>query len=140
MRCILFTVLLFLCLLKSYSQTATNSKYQVLVEVNKEIKAQKLYTKVEIKSSFPNEDSSWIKSLENKLTKSIAARKGLKKGKYFASVSFIITNDSILSEVKCEKNPGFGICEDVVREIKRRNFRHSLNNPIKVREIRKTYE
>jgi hypothetical protein len=61
-------LLRFFCFARSYGQTVTKSYGRIDVEIIKEKKPKKIYTKVEIKSAFPGGDSSWVKSLEKSLS------------------------------------------------------------------------
>ena len=42
-----------------------------------------------------------------------------KKGKYIVSVRFITDKQGYVADVKCEKDPGFGMCEHVLRYVKK---------------------
>jgi hypothetical protein len=75
--------------------------------------------KVEIKSAFPGGDSSWVQSLEKKLNQTIPFRNGAKKGEYIVSVAFIVVKDGSIADVRCLSDPGFGMCAEVVRAIKK---------------------
>jgi periplasmic protein TonB len=119
MKNFLLTLLCFICIAKSYGQTGTNSYGRVDVEITKEKKPKRVYTKVEIKSAFPCGDSSWVRSLENKLNQSVRADRRVKKGKYVVSVQFIVSKDSSISDVRCINCPGFGMSAEVVMAIKK---------------------
>ena len=79
-------LLCLICVTSSYAQTATKSYGRVDVEIIKEKKPKKIYTKVEIKSAFTGGDSSWIQSLEKTLNQSIQYKNGTKAGKYIVSI------------------------------------------------------
>ena len=128
----------FIYVTKSYGQTVAKNYYgQIDVEITKEKKPKKIWTKVEIKSAFPDGDSSWIQSLEKRLNQSLTFRNGAKKGKYTVSVKFIISKDGSLCEIMCDKDPGFGMCEEVVRVLKK-TAKWTPAQPIKVRDYRVT--
>jgi hypothetical protein len=126
-----FILICFIWVGKSYCQTATN---RIVVEVAKKSQ-NKIYTKVEIKSAFPGADSSLVQSLEKNLSRSIRDGKRIKRGKYIVSVVFILDKYGSLSDIECEKDPGFGLCEEVVAAIKRYS-KWGPSEPIKVREYR----
>ena len=134
--------LLFLCLIcfaKSYGQTVAKNYYgRIVVEFTKEKRPKKFYAKVEIMSAFPGGDSAWIKSIEKNINESIGVGKGVKKGKYIVSVKFILSKDGSLSDIACEKNPGFGMCENVLRVLKKsKKWIPAEQNGKVVREYRK---
>ncbi|MEQ1555150.1 MAG: hypothetical protein ABL929_13275 [Ferruginibacter sp.] len=89
------------------------------MEITKEKKSKKNIPIVEIKSTFQVEDSVLMNSLEKNIIKAIQNGKRIKKGKYIVSVAFIITKDGTVSDVRCDKDPGFGMCEEVVRQVKK---------------------
>ncbi|MBC7947946.1 MAG: hypothetical protein H7Y42_08715 [Chitinophagaceae bacterium] len=124
-----------ICIAKSYGQVA-NSYGHIVLEITKE--KVKLSTKVEIKSAFSGGDSSWVQSLEKHINQSIRAGKPLKKGKYIVSVVFILAKDGSLSDTRCEKDPGFGVCEKVILAIKK-SEKWVPAEPVKVREYRVTH-
>jgi hypothetical protein len=108
MRNLQLALLCFICVSKSYGQTVTNTYGRIDVEITKEKNPKKIYAKVEIKSAFPGGDSSWVQSLEKKL-----------KGEYIVSVAFIVVKDGSIADVRCLSDPGFGMCAEVVRAIKK---------------------
>lgn len=116
----LFIFLPALCFTKSYGQTDAKNYYgRIVVAITKEKNPKKIYTKVEITAAFPGGDSSWVRSVEKNINQSIQARKRLKKGKYIVPVKFIADKDGNLFEILCEKDPGFGMCEEVLRVLKK---------------------
>ena len=131
MRYFQLAILCFLWVAKSYGQTAVRS-YGVVVEITKEKKLKKIYTKVEIKPhGFPDVDSAWIHSLQESLNQSIPYKNGAKPGKYIISVALLIEKDGSLVDTRCLKDPGFGMCEQVTSAIKRTFPRKG--SPVKVR-------
>jgi hypothetical protein len=103
----------FICVSKTYGQTGTRTYSGVIVEITKEKKSKKIYTKVQLTSVFPGGDSTWIRSLESKLNQSIPFKNGAKAGKYIVSVRFLIERDGSMTDITCLKDPGFGMCEQV---------------------------
>jgi periplasmic protein TonB len=106
---------------KGYAQTSTKSYGRVDVEITKQKKPKKIYTKVEIKSAFTGGDSIWIQSLEKELNQSIQYKNGFKPGKYIISIAFIVDKQDNISDIQCLNMPvGFGMEEAVVRAIKKK--------------------
>ncbi len=79
-------------------------------------------------------DSLWADSLEKNLNRSIRFDKHTKKGKYAVTVRFIKTKDGVLSEVTCENDPGFGLCQKVTSVI--RKNQKWVPGPVIVRPFR----
>lgn len=119
MRNLLLILFCFVCIAKGYGQTVTNSYGRVDVEITKEKKPKRVYTKVEIKPPFPCGDSSWVQSLKNNLNQLIRTNRRVKKGKYVVSVQFVVAKDSSIADVKCINCPGFGMDAEVMRAVKK---------------------
>jgi hypothetical protein len=105
-------LLCFVCVAKSYGQGG-----RIVIEITKG--KHKIYTTKVIQSVIPRADSSWVQSLEKNLNQSIPDKNRAKKGKYIVSVIFIVDKDGNVSHVECETDPGFGMCKEVVRIIKK---------------------
>ena len=114
--------LILLCLVSvanGYAQPVAKNYYaKINVEITKERKPKRIYSKVEIVKPFPGGDSSWIQLMEKRIDQSLAFRNGAKKGKYIVSVNFIMSKDRVVSDVQCVADPGFGMCEAVIRAIR----------------------
>jgi protein TonB len=72
------------------------------VEAPKDEDYDKLFTSVQIQAEFPGGQSGWGRYLERTLV-----------------VSFIVSKDGSISEVKAENDPGYGTKEEAVRVIQR---------------------
>jgi hypothetical protein len=116
MKNILLLLLIFICSVKTYEQTSNRAGH-IVVEII--IEKRNVLTKVEVKSSVPLTDSGWMQNLEKNITESIRSNKRPKKGKYIVSVRFITDKQGNVSDIICEKDPGFGMCEHVVRVVKK---------------------
>lgn len=102
----------------SHGQTAKWGYGRVEVEITKVKRSKNISARVETKSPFPGGDSAWVAAFENRLNQSTRISKRLKKGKYVVTVYFIVMKDSILSDIRCENDPGFGVCAEVTRLLK----------------------
>ena len=114
-------LLCFICVAKSYSQTCTRSYHTVLVEITKEKKPKRVYTKVELtQPAFLDGDSSWIQSLQDSLNRSLSVRNKVKAGTYIVSVRFLIEKDGSISDMVCLKDPGFEMCKQVKAALRKK--------------------
>jgi len=111
-------LLCFVCVAKSYGQAQTG---RVVVEITKE--KHNTYTTKVIQLVIPRADSSWVQSLEKNLIQSTPDKNRAKKGKYIVSVIFIVDKEGNISGVECDKNPGFEMCNEIVRIIKKSSLR-----------------
>ena len=71
MKVFLFSLINIFLIAKTFGQKFTNSYAQVVIEITKEKKSKKIEPKIEIKS-FVTGDSSFVKSLEKQIIKSIS--------------------------------------------------------------------
>ena len=118
MKLFLFTLLFIIQIGKIFGQKNSNSYGRVIVEITKEKKSKKIKPEIEIKSSVIG-DTSIIKSLTMQIIKSIKIPENLKRGKYIIGVNFIVSKDGTYSDIACVKDPGFGLCDEVVKIIKK---------------------
>ena len=107
MKLILFVLVIFIFVNKVCSQT--------VIEI--EIGSNKKVIKVDVTGTFAAGDTAWRKSIIKKFSSSIF--KGAKKGKYTIKVYFIVSKDGSLSDIRCENDPGYGMCQEAVRVIKK---------------------
>jgi hypothetical protein len=110
-------LLAFFYIMTTYAQISNKRFGKIVVEFTKEKKSSKANIKAKVKS-FVGLDSVWVLSLEKKFNQSIRITKKAKKGLYVVSVKFITTKDGTISDITCENDPGFGLCEEVLRELK----------------------
>jgi hypothetical protein len=132
LRYFLLVLLCFISFAKTYGQTPTRRYVTVVAEITKEKKPKKITTKVIVSSAFAGEDSSWVQSLEDSLNKSLKVKTKAKAGKYIVSVRFLFEKDGTIADITCIKDPGFGMCQQVMSELMKK-FRASWG-PAEVRE------
>ncbi len=116
MKNIQLALLFIICITKGYGQTSYSYGH-LLVEITKQKKT--ISAKVKLVLDFTNEDSSWVRVIENDINKSLQQVKRVKKGKYIVSVKFIRTRDGSLSDIRCENDRGSVMCEEVLRVFKK---------------------
>lgn len=108
----LLLILTFLACLNSNYGQATN-------EIIKDTVENKIYTKVDVEASFPGGKTAWLLFLKQNLNPMVAVDKGAQNGIYPVIVKFIVRKDSTVSDVYCESYPGYGVCEEGQRVIKK---------------------
>lgn len=91
---------------------------QLDIEITKEKKPEKVYAKVKIRYPLPDWDYSWTQTLEEKLNQSMQLQKRVKKGKHLLSVSYRVFRDSTMAQIRCEKDPGYNIYEEVLKVLR----------------------
>jgi hypothetical protein len=79
----------------------------------------KIHTVVQIPAEFPGGQSGWQRYLTNTLNKNVLIQNNAPDGKYTVIVSFIVSKDGAISEVKAENDPGYGTKEEAIRVIEK---------------------
>jgi hypothetical protein len=105
-------LLCFVCFVKSYGQAG-----RIVIEITKA--KHKVYTTKVIQLDITPADSAWGRAIEKDIHRFIPVKNRVKKGKYIVSADFIGGKDGSFVEVKCDNDPGFGLCADIVRALKK---------------------
>jgi len=109
-----------------------------VIEVKRPDEEGKIFTAVEIEAGFPGGQDTWISYLRNNLNGDLPVENGATAGKYTVIVKFVVSKDGSVSDVKCENDPGFGMCEEAVRVIKKtRNWTPAIQNGQQVNAYRR---
>ena len=77
----------------------------------------KFFASIKEEAEFPGGQQAWFKYLQRNLNSNIPYSKGAPTGKYNVTVSFLVNDDGIVSNVKAENNPGYGTAEEAMRVI-----------------------
>lgn len=107
---------------------------QIVIEFSKDKNRSKAFAKVEVKGDFPAGDTSWRSYLEKNLNTSTVIGKRAKKGKYTVVVNYIVAKDGTISDILCKHDPGYGMCQESIRIIKK-SVKWSPANPVKVHNV-----
>jgi protein TonB len=119
-------------------QAPVEEKGTQVVEVKKEDDENKIFTKVEVEAGFPGGEDAWRNYLRKTLNANTPVDNGASAGKYTVTVKFIVSKDGSLSDVKCENDPGFGMCEEAERVIKKtKNWTPAIQNGRNVNAYRR---
>lgn len=96
-----------------------NACFSQVPALNKNQDVGKLYFSPQIPASFPGGESAWRDFIAANLDTNILIKNGAPAGTYTVTVKFIVGMDSIVSDVRCENNPRYGICQEAIRLIKK---------------------
>lgn len=77
----------------------------------------KVFTIAEVPASFPGGKEAWQKYLERNLKMDLPVINGAPPGKYTVIVSFVVSKEGIVSNVKADNDPGYKTAEEAVRLI-----------------------
>lgn len=84
-----------------------------------EEETDKIFTVVQVPAEFPGGIQGWSRYLERTLNRDLPVENGAPSGKYSVVVSFVVSRDGSISDVKAENNPGYGTADEAVRVIQR---------------------
>ncbi|WP_460554885.1 energy transducer TonB [Ferruginibacter profundus] len=129
-------LLMLLCLggiMYTHGQVAVK---QVVVEFNKPKKSSKAVATVQVKGNSA-QDSALLLSLQRNIDAARVMGRGVKKGKYIVVVKYIFSKDGSISDIACENDPGYGLCQEVIRVMKKtRAWTPAAQNGRTVRDYR----
>ena len=99
------------------------------VEIKRPDNENEIFTKVEVEAGFQGGEEAWRNYLRNTMNANKPVENGAGGGKYTVIVKFVVSKDGSLSDIKCENDPGFGMCEEAVRVIKKtKNWIPAIQN------------
>ena len=109
-----------------------------VVEVKKDDDENKIWTKVEKEAEYPGGDAAWRSFLMNNLRGEVPVDNGANAGVYQVIVKFIVSKDGSLSDISCESDPGYGMCAEALRVIKKtKSWRPANQNGREVNAYRR---
>jgi protein TonB len=113
----------------------TNTK---VLEIKKADDENEIITHVQIEAAFPGGEDAWRNYLRKTLNAETPIDNGATAGKYTVIVKFVVSRDGSLSDIQCENDPGFGMCEEAKRVIKNtKNWTPAINNGRNVNAYRR---
>lgn len=119
-------------------QAPVEEKGTQVVEVKKDDDENKIFTKVEVEASFPGGEAAWRNYLSKNLNTNTPIDYGAPGGKHTVIVKFVVSRDGSLSDVQCENDPGFGMCQEAIRVIKKtKNWTPAIQNGRNVNAYRR---
>ena len=118
-------------------QAPIEDKGTQIVEKPKEDDENKIFTKVEVEAGFPGGDAAWHNYLQKNLNGNVPVDNGAESGSFTVMVKFVVSKDGSVSDVSCETDPGFGMCQEAVRVIKKtKNWTPAIQNGRNVNAVR----
>jgi periplasmic protein TonB len=94
-----------------------------------------IVTRVEIEAAY---DGDWNNFVKRNLNADLPAENGAPAGKYTVIVKFVVSKDGSISDIGCENDPGYGICEEAKRVIKKtKNWVPAIQNGRNVNAYRR---
>jgi protein TonB len=119
-------------------QAPVEDKGTQIVEVKKDDDENKIFNKVEVEAGFPGGDAAWHNYLLKNLNGSVPVDNGAGEGSYTVIVKFVVSKDGSLSDITCENDPGFGMCQEAIRVIKKtKNWTPAIQNGRNVNAYRR---
>jgi len=119
-------------------QAPIEDKGTQVVEKPKDDDENRIFNKVEVEATFPGGDAGWRNYLQKNLNADVPVSNGASEGTYTVIVKFVVSRDGSISEVSCESDPGYGMCAEAVRVIKRtKNWTPAIQNGRNVNAYRR---
>lgn len=100
-------------------QAPVEDKGTGIVEAPKTDDEDKVFTKVEKEAAFPGGDDAWRRYLERNLNAQVPVDNGAPEGNHTVIVKFIVSRDGSISDVTCVKDPGYGMCDEAMKIIRK---------------------
>lgn len=79
----------------------------------------KIFLKVEKEAEFPGGDIAWRNFIQKNLNPNVPLDNGAPEGTHTVVVKFVVSKDGSLSGIECENDPGYGMCQEAIRVIKK---------------------
>jgi periplasmic protein TonB len=98
---------------------AVSDKGSNVVETVKENEDEKIFTKVEQDAEFPGGQSAWTRYLQKNLNANVPVDNSAPAGSYTVVVRFVVSRNGEISDIQCESDPGYGMCDEAKRIIRR---------------------
>jgi len=86
---------------------------------NKNQDQRKVYFDPQIPPSFPAGEGAWGNFIAKNLDTGLPAKNGAPSGTYTVNVRFMVGMDSAVSNVTCENDPHYGMCQEAIRVVKK---------------------
>jgi len=117
-------------------QAPVEDKGTGVVEVpKKEDDEGKIFTKVEVEAAY---EGDWNSFLKKNLNGDVPTDNGAPEGTYTVVVKFVVSKDGSLSDISCENDPQYGICQEAIRVIKKtKNWKPAIQNGRNVNAYRR---
>jgi protein TonB len=105
------SALLFIILIHTgFAQMPANNKNQ---------DERKVYVNPQIPPSFPGGEPAWQRFVAANLDTTIIVKNGAPAGTYTVNVRFIVEMDGGVTNVVCENDPHYGLCQEAIRLVKK---------------------
>jgi periplasmic protein TonB len=109
----------------------------VIETLKKEDEEDKILTIVQVEAAY---DGDWNNFVKRNLNAELPAENGAPAGKYTVIVKFVVSKDGSVSDIDCENDPGYGICEEAKRVIKKtKNWVPAIQNGRNVNAYRRQH-
>ncbi len=105
-----------LLLFVSFLATAV-SYSQKTIDITIEKSSRKTVSNIQVEGTFPNGDTAMRTQIKKNL-KDITFKRA-KKGTYLIRVRYVVDKNGGISDVRCEKDPGYDMCGEALAAVLR---------------------
>jgi hypothetical protein len=96
-----------------------NTCFAQVPAANKNQDDRKLYINPQNPPSFPGGESAWQSFVASNLDTNLLVKSGAPAGTYAVNATFIVGMDSVVTDIGCENDPGYGMCQEAMRLIRK---------------------
>ncbi|HSN09316.1 MAG TPA: hypothetical protein VLS85_09765 [Hanamia sp.] len=96
-----------------------NTCFAQVPAANKNQDDRKLYINPQNPPSFPGGESAWQSFVASNLDTNLLVKNGAPAGTYTLIATFIVGMDSVVTNIGCENDPGYGMCQEAIRLIRK---------------------
>lgn len=123
MNYFLSVIVCFIYVSNCFCQLPTHRYGRIEVAITKQKHPKKIFAKVLTSPAAMGLDSARVSAIENSINLSLTFKNGARPGEYRVTAQFVLDKDSILSDIRCVEDPGYGMCEAVLRALKKGSIR-----------------
>ena len=106
-----------------------NTCFAQVPAANKNQDDRKLYINPQNPPSFPGGESAWQSFVASNLDTNLLVKNGAPAGTYTLIATFIVGMDSVVTNIGCENDPGYGMCREAMRLIRKSGkWKRASNN------------
>jgi protein TonB len=110
-------------------QAPVDIKESMVSDVKKKDDENEIFVKVEKEADFEGGEEGWRTFLRKNLNPEVPIDNGAGAGKFTVIVRFVVNKDGSVTGITCENDPGFGMCQEAIRVIKKtKNWTPAIQN------------
>lgn len=90
------------------------------------VNTDSVFSREQEQAEFTSGDDGWRNFLRTNLNPNVPADNNAPAGRYTIIVRFIVNKDGTLEDIRCEKDPGYGMAQEAIRVIKSSRWKPAI--------------